>query len=149
MGWSDFSEPEWILDREATFNILERGFKSTRVHGLTTPSKTIRFRSVYTKPFQPFFNCFFNFFRFMISPCEFCQVFICFVLASHPILRQNKLTVFKSMRFRCFRPFTRPMKPNLFENAPLLKAFSKQHRFNVGLYHCRVNERRNRIDAVT
>ena len=37
------------------------------------------------------------------------------------------VTVFKSIRFRRFRPLTRPMKPYRFKDAPLLKAFSKRN----------------------
>ena len=48
-------------------------------------------------------------------------------------------------------PFTLPMKPYRFENAPLLKAFSKRPGSDYELDRRRVNERRNRIetDAVT
>ena len=47
--------------------------------------------------------------------------------------------------------FTRPMEPYRFENAPLLKAFSKRPGFDNELEPARVNERCNRIetDAVT
>ena len=51
------------------------------------------------------------------------------------------------MRFRRFQTVTGPMKTYRFENATLLKAFSKRHGFNVGLDRCRVNERRNRIES--
>ena len=48
-------------------------------------------------------------------------------------------------------PFTRHMKPYLFENAPFLAAFSNRPGFGNGLDRCRVNRRRNRIenDALT
>lgn len=41
------------------------------------------------------------------------------------------MTVFKLMRFHCFRLFSRVMKPNRLENAQLLKAFSKRDSFNA------------------
>ena len=48
-------------------------------------------------------------------------------------------------------PFTRPMKPYRFENAPLLKAYSKRPGSDNELDRRRANERCNRIetDAVT
>ena len=57
------------------------------------------------------------------------------------------VAVLKSMRFRRFQPLTRPVKPYRFETAPLLKAFSKRHGFNVGLDWYNVNERRNRNES--
>ena len=71
-----------------------------------------------------------------------------------------KFTMFTSRASQfCSRPFLNrcgfavytTSKPYCFENAPLLKAYSKRHGSDNELDRCRVNERCNRIetDAVT
>jgi len=62
------------------------------------------------------------------------------------IVQQNA-----ALQIDAVSPFTQPMKPYRFENAPLFKAFSKRPGSDNELARRHVNERCNRIttDAVT
>ena len=143
-----------------------RGFQWERFHDLETASKTTRFRRVYTEPIQPC-DLVLRPLRFVIGSGkipESCKSEvkpqIKVVIVQQSAALRARLTIFTSRdsQFRA-RPFSNrcgfavytTSKPYRFENAPLLKAYSKRPGFDNELGRLRVNERCNRIetDAVT
>ena len=78
------------------------------------------------------------------SPCEVRHIY-------PSRARQFRTKISNHFQIDAVSPFTGPMKPYRFENAPLLKTFSKRSGSDNELDRRRVNESRNRIeiDAVT
>ena len=79
------------------------------------------------------------------------------VIVQQSVALRARFTIFTSRASQfCARPFlnrcgfaiyTRTSKPSRFENAPLLKAYSKRPGSDNELDRRRVNERRNRIET--
>ena len=115
--------------------VIKAAFTQTRFHDFETVDAAWKY--LHTESFSPenrrswWYKRVFHYVPnspFWVEQCKF---------------RAKVVTVFKSVRFRCF---ARQMKAYRFENAPLLAAFSNRPGLANALDRCRLNRRRNRIE---